>query len=75
MNSNEYAGTDKTLLTYLEVADRLGVSERTAWSLVAKGILPAVRFGRNVRIDPVDLQKFIDSGKRPKGKAGAGSQP
>lgn len=48
------------LLTYQEAGELLGVTERTIWTLVDRGDLPAVRFGRSVRIDPVDLRTFID---------------
>ncbi|HMN96930.1 MAG TPA: helix-turn-helix domain-containing protein [Phycisphaerales bacterium] len=52
------------LLTYREAAKVLGVTERTVWTLVAGGVLPAVRFGRSVRIDPADLRAFIERSKR-----------
>jgi len=52
------------LLTYMQAAKVLGVTERTIWALVNRGSLLAVRFGRSVRIDPVDLRAFIDRAKR-----------
>jgi excisionase family DNA binding protein len=52
------------LLTYRETAQLLGVTERTVWSLVDRGELAAVRFGRSVRIDPRDLRAFIDGVRR-----------
>lgn len=58
------------LLTYREAARLLGITDRTVWSLVHDGALPVVRFGRNVRIDPVDLREFIERGKR--GEIGGG---
>ncbi|MBX3322459.1 MAG: helix-turn-helix domain-containing protein [Phycisphaeraceae bacterium] len=51
------------LLTYREVAAVLGVSDRAVWTLVDEGKLPAVRFGRSVRIDPADLRLFIERAK------------
>lgn len=51
------------LLTYREAGKLLGVTERTLWTLVDQGALPAVRFGRSVRIDPADLRRFIDRSK------------
>ena len=51
------------LLTYLQAAKLLGVSDRTVWSLVARDELPAVRFGRSVRIDPADLRAFVQRAK------------
>ena len=59
------------LLTYRQAAEILGVTERTIWTLVDQGKLPAVRFGRSVRIDPEDLRGLINSAKRPAGKGGA----
>jgi excisionase family DNA binding protein len=56
-------GVDR-LLTYRQAAKVLGVTERTVWSLVNAGTLPAVRFGRCVRIDPADLRAFIERAKR-----------
>jgi len=51
------------LLTYREAANVLGVTPRTVWTLVQAGTLPAVRFGRSVRIDPADLRRFIERAK------------
>jgi len=51
------------LLTYKQAGALLGVTERTVWTLVDDGGLPAVRFGRSVRIDPADLRAFIDRAK------------
>lgn len=48
------------LLTYKQAGELLGVTERTVWTLVSDGELPAVRFGRSVRIDPADLRAYID---------------
>jgi excisionase family DNA binding protein len=52
------------LLKYREAAKVLGVTERTVWAMVDRGTLPAVRFGRSVRIDPADLRAFIEETKR-----------
>ena len=51
------------LLSYQEAGEILGVSDRTIWTLVDQGHLPAVRFGRSVRIDPADLRAFIQNNK------------
>lgn len=60
------AGTQgvEPLLTYREAGRRLGVTDRTVWTLVDRGELPAVRFGHCVRIDPCDLRAFIERAKR-----------
>ena len=52
------------LLTYREAARLLQVSDRTVWTLVDRGDLPAVRFGRTVRIDRRDLEAFIETRKK-----------
>ena len=59
--------TVERLLKYADAAKLLGVTERTLWALVDQGKLPAVRFGRSVRIDPADLRAFIDASKRKEG--------
>lgn len=51
------------LLTYAGAATLLRVTDRTVWGLVASGKLPAVRIGRAVRIDPVDLRAFVERQK------------
>lgn len=64
VNQHESHGTDllpvERLLIYREAGKLLGVTERTIWTLVDQGELPAVRFGRSVRIDPADLRAYID---------------
>lgn len=57
------SATVEPLLTYRQAAKVLGVTERTIWTLVDQGALPVARFGRSVRIDPVDLRGFIDRAK------------
>jgi len=58
------AETSPLLLAYSEVARLLGVSERTVWSMVNQGDLPAVRLSKSVvRIDRRDLDQFIEISK------------
>lgn len=52
------------LLKYQEAADVLGVTDRTVFTMVKTGVLPSVRFGGSVRIDPRDLDAFISQSKR-----------
>jgi len=47
-------------LSYRQVGELLGVTDRTVWTLVNDGELPAIRFGRSVRIDPADLRAYIE---------------
>ena len=60
---NEPPPSMEKLLTYRDAAKLLGVTERTIWTLVNRGDLPAVRFGRSVRIDPADLRGFVEASK------------
>ena len=59
----DIANNNIPLLTYRDAAKLLHVTDRTVWQLVKDGALPAVRFRRTVRIDPADLQSFIDRAK------------
>ena len=56
------------LLKVKQAANYLAISERTTWTLIKDGRLPAVRFGKILRIDRTDLDGFI---RRAKGE-GAG---
>jgi excisionase family DNA binding protein len=47
------------LLTVKEVARRLAVSESKAYDLVARGEIPCVELGRNVRVSEADLERFV----------------
>jgi excisionase family DNA binding protein len=62
-NEPDHGTVVKPLLTYREVAEVLGVTDRTVWELVRKGELRNVRVGRSVRIDPADLKQFIEDSK------------
>jgi excisionase family DNA binding protein len=49
------------LLTYAEAGEILGRHWKTVAAIVNRGELRAIRLGgRTVRIDPVDLQEYID---------------
>ena len=55
---------DRPLLSVRDVAARLAVSELTVRRLIEAGSLPAVRVGRQLRIDPDELEAFLREGKR-----------
>jgi len=61
--SNTAGVSLEPLLTYRQVAELLGVTDRTVWELVRKGELKKVQVGRSVRVDPVDLRQFIEDSK------------
>ncbi|WP_377805895.1 helix-turn-helix domain-containing protein [Azospirillum sp. A29] len=47
------------LLTIPDVADRLQVSIKTVRRWIVSGELPTVRLGRQIRIQPKDLDIFL----------------
>lgn len=49
----------ETLLTGEDVSRVLKVSRSLAYQLMRHGEIPTVRFGRNVRVRPEDLNRFI----------------
>ena len=48
-----------------EVAQRLAVSVPRAYELARLGLLPSTRVGRQVRVDPQALERWIAAGGRP----------
>lgn len=50
------------LLRIPEVAELLSVSEARAYALVRAGLIPVVRLGRQIRIDPVRLDAWMRDG-------------
>lgn len=59
----EQHGTGRRLLTVDEAAEYLGYTPAAIRHMVAKGQLPAVRNGRTVRFDVVDLDCWIEEHK------------
>lgn len=55
--------SDDRLLTLRQTAEQLALCERSIRSLISAGRLKAVRFGRAVRVDPIDLRAFIERSK------------
>ena len=47
-----------------EAADEMGVSVRTVYEYRRRGWLAASRIGRTVRIDPQDVERLMDAGRR-----------
>jgi len=70
INSFAPAPISKLLLTAKEAARALAISERTLWSLTRNGDIPSVRFGRAVRYDPRDLDRWIERQKQLAGPNG-----
>ena len=61
MEINATIPADAPLLwTAEQVAEQLGISPRTVWSLTAGGDLPVVRIRRCVRYRPEDVRAYRD---------------
>ena len=54
---------DRKLLTVDQLAEKLAVNPLTVRRMVQRGQLTAVRIGRAVRFDPVDVDAFLASVK------------
>ncbi len=65
----EENAVEPMLLTGKEAAKVLSVSERTLYALAKAGELPAIRIGRAVRYDPLDLRAWIEQAKEKSRKA------
>lgn len=53
------------LLNYKEVAEVLAVPVKRVEELGRRGDLPTVRLGRQRRVSPIALHRFIESGGKP----------
>ena len=53
------AGREGRLFTVRQVADRLGVSAATVYSLCNRDELPHLRVSNAIRVRPEDLETFI----------------
>ncbi len=57
------------LLRAGDVAKRIGASKQTVYLLARENALPSVRWGRSVRFDPADVERFIREHRRGKAPA------
>lgn len=55
------------LLTLRQVAEFLGVDERTLFSIRRRGELPTVHIGSSVRVTPQALRKYIADREKREG--------
>lgn len=51
---------DLKIYTKKEVADILGVSERTVWNYIKAGRLKAVKIGGKWKVSDENLKKFVN---------------
>lgn len=61
---------DDRLLSAQEVAARLNLKVCTVYDLVAKGDLPALRFGRKLRIRPGAVDALVTAREQPEAERG-----
>lgn len=52
------------LLTVEEAAEKLRIASSTVYSFINRGILPAVKMGKAIRLSPHDLKIAIDKMKK-----------
>ena len=60
----------KQLMTIPLIAERLGVSVSRAYELARLGVIPTVRLGRQLRVDPTQFEEFIRVGGKPAAQEG-----
>lgn len=61
------------LLTIPELAKALHVSKARGYELVRKGLIPAVRIGRQIRVHPDHLERWMAEGGTGPSHSGNGS--
>ena len=54
----------RALLSPAEVAERLGLSRPHVYTLAAAGKIRSIKFGKAVRFDPKDVERFIREHRR-----------
>jgi excisionase family DNA binding protein len=59
---------EKRWLNAQEVADHLGFKLQTVYRQIARGIIPASKIGRSVRIDSNELEAFLANSRIARGK-------
>jgi putative molybdopterin biosynthesis protein len=47
------------MLRPAEVAELVNVSRKTVYREIGRGELPAIHVGRQLRIDPIDLNQYL----------------
>jgi excisionase family DNA binding protein len=52
--------TQSGLFTRKQIADYIGVSERTVSNLVSSRRIPVIKFGKSVRFDPSKVLKALE---------------
>lgn len=58
------ADSKRELLSPAEVAARLGLSRAHVYTMATAGKIRSIKFGRAVRFDPKDVERFIREHRR-----------
>ena len=53
------------LIRATEVASILDVSQARVYELIRTGVIPSVRLGRQIRVDPTRLARWLEEGGSP----------
>jgi len=53
------------LLDVAQVAERLGVTPKRVYYYVARGFLPTVRIGRQIKFSSDQIERWIEAGGTP----------
>jgi excisionase family DNA binding protein len=64
------ASADRSLLSAQGVADRLGVSERTARQMLADRQIPSLRVGGSRRVEPHEVEAYVEARRRAEDATG-----
>lgn len=62
VSDREPSGNPAILVTVNDAAQRLAISPRSVWKLIAAGSLAVVRIGRSTRVRLADLERFAAEG-------------
>jgi excisionase family DNA binding protein len=69
MSVDSVVAVGQRLLSVCDAAKWLGVSQWHVRRLIWRGELPFIRIGRIIRIDKLDLERFVDAEKSKNGAA------
>ncbi len=61
--------TSNCAITVQQAADRLQLSTKTVYKLCADGVLPHKRVGRTIKIEPADLDSFVQTFENRSGRS------
>ena len=59
----ETIGETRQLLKAGDVARILNISQSLVYRLLQRGKIPSIRINQSVRVDPEDLQQFIETNR------------